>query len=251
MIEATGAEAGLDGDQQILIALQVIMKHGGIAPISQIYDGVDKKLEPNGFVLSTQGKASLRYFVNSKAVKQGLVQPHDPNDPDWKITQEGIRYLHNHSNAPLVSLKQTDFEDNDDAFEIGHNLDDARKRISASIVYRQGQASFRSGLMEVYGGQCPITGCDAVDALEAAHIIPYLGAKTNVLTNGLLLRADVHTLFDKGLIAVRPSDWKVVVADKIRGTVYQELAGRDFRLPDDKRYWPSVEGLELRVWELV
>ena len=59
---------------------------------------------------------------------------------------------------------------------------------------------FRDALIGAYAGRCAITGCSVLDILEAAHITPYLGPDTNHVTNGLLLRADLHTLFDTCLL---------------------------------------------------
>ncbi|EAN8121017.1 HNH endonuclease, partial [Salmonella enterica] len=55
-----------------------------------------------------------------------------------------------------------------------------------------------------------------LQVLEAAHIHPYLGEKTNVVSNGLLLRADVHTLFDLGLLWVNPADLRIGIAEALR-----------------------------------
>jgi hypothetical protein len=49
-----------------------------------------------------------------------------------------------------------------------------------------------------------VTGSQVVDLLEAAHIKPYRGEKDNNLTNGLLLRADIHTLYDLDLLGIDP-----------------------------------------------
>ncbi|MEZ0198617.1 HNH endonuclease, partial [Pseudomonas qingdaonensis] len=79
-------------------------------------------------------------------------------------------------------------------------IEDSRKRILREITERQGQGAFRSGLLTAYEGRCTITDCKVTQVLEAAHITPYLGPKTNNISNGLLLRSDLHTLWDKGLI---------------------------------------------------
>ena len=95
---------------------------------------------------------------------------------------------------------------------------DARKRVARSIAVRRGQPKFRRALLDAYGSKCCITRCDAPEALEAAHILPYRGDETNHVQNGLLMRADIHTLFDLGLIAVTP-ELKVAVSRSLRGTV--------------------------------
>ncbi|MBE2321408.1 HNH endonuclease, partial [Solirubrobacter sp. CPCC 204708] len=73
-----------------------------------------------------------------------------------------------------------------------------------AVAQRRGQSTFRNQLLEAYDLRCAITGSNAVAVLEAAHICPYRGDHTNRVDNGLLLRADIHTLFDLGLIWVTP-----------------------------------------------
>ena len=70
------------------------------------------------------------------------------------------------------------------------------------IKTRRGQKYFRDMLLQNYEGKCCITGCEVTEALEAAHIIPH-GKEANYdLSNGLLLRADIHTLYDLNLFGI-------------------------------------------------
>ncbi|QUS60257.1 HNH endonuclease [Synechocystis sp. PCC 7338] len=124
------------------------------------------------------------------------------------------------------------------------NIKDARKRTMKEIVQRQGQPKFRSELLEAYDRRCAITGCDAEAALEAAHIIPYLGAQTNYVANGLILRADIHTLFDLHLISINPTTKQVFVSQDLLDTCYKEIDGIFIRLPEDTSAVPSFEALE-------
>ena len=117
-------------------------------------------------------------------------------------------------------------------------------RITVAIKRRCGQPAFRNALIAVYGGRCAVTGCDAADALEAAHIRRYAGARTNHSTNGLLLRADLHTLFDLGLVAVDTSTMTLMLASRLRGTSYESLHGKAVRLPEDFQHHPSREKLD-------
>ncbi len=82
-------------------------------------------------------------------------------------------------------------------------LSDAREKTFRAIALRKGQRKFRSSLLEAYK-QCIITGCDVEQTLEAAHIHPYKGEETNKIWNGLLLRADIHNLFDLYLLTIEP-----------------------------------------------
>lgn len=124
------------------------------------------------------------------------------------------------------------------------NLEDARRRVMASIVQRQGQTQFRRKLLTAYEGRCAISGCDAEPAIEAAHILPHQGTHTNHLKNGLLLRADIHTLFDLYLLSVQPDTYKIVIAPELIETCYQEFLGRRLTLPKDSLALPSKEALQ-------
>jgi len=97
------------------------------------------------------------------------------------------------------------------------NQEDGRKQIERMVTLRQGQRSFRNALMNAYERRCAVTGCAVDDILEAAHISPYLGKHTNHVTNGLILRADIHTLFDRGLIKVG-SDYRITARSDIEAT---------------------------------
>lgn len=124
------------------------------------------------------------------------------------------------------------------------SIEDARKRIRAGIILRQGQRSFRMALMKAYGGRCAMSDCDCPEALEAAHIHPYRGDETNYVTNGLLLRADLHTLFDLGKISVNAKDYTIIISDALRKTVYGRLHEAKLRLPKNPTLKPNDEVLK-------
>lgn len=123
------------------------------------------------------------------------------------------------------------------------SLDDARVRALRQIVLRRGQPAFRQILLEAYGGICAMTGCSVSDVLEAAHIRPYRGPETNHVTNGLLLRADIHTLFDLGKITVDEESLEIRVDPTLMGTDYQDLGGNRLKLPSDPLLRPSATAL--------
>lgn len=135
------------------------------------------------------------------------------------------------------------------------NIEDARKKKFASIVMRQGQPVFRRQLLEAYERRCALTDCPVEAVLEAAHICGYMGPQTNHVRNGLLLRADLHTLYDRALIAIDPESRRVSIAPELKGTEYASLAGHPLRLPDDPRHRPSPEALHIHwmhvrsIWE--
>jgi hypothetical protein len=126
---------------------------------------------------------------------------------------------------------------------------DGRKKVLAAIVQRQGQGEFRAKVLMAYRGLCAVTGCDVAEALEAAHIVPYRGPDTNHPSNGLLLRADLHTLFDLGLMAIDSADMRLLLSPRLTGTAYADLAGKQLQLPDEQSQAPSKEALDMhRCW---
>ncbi len=93
-------------------------------------------------------------------------------------------------------------------------------------VNRPAQGNFRSALLGRYGGECCITGCRVDTLLEAAHIIPYMGDHSDDVTNGLLLRVDLHRLFDAHLVTINPTTFTVEVAAEVDDAGYQAFHGK-------------------------
>lgn len=125
---------------------------------------------------------------------------------------------------------------------------DARLRVTRQIVARRGQPRFRVALLEAYSCRCAVTGADAESVLEAAHIRPYRGPDSNVAANGLLLRADIHTLFDLALLAINPGSRRVAISKTLAGSCYAELDGKPLRVPLSEEARPSTEALQ-STWE--
>lgn len=81
--------------------------------------------------------------------------------------------------------------------------EDQRKIVERQIKQRRGQKTFRDQLLKS-NPICAVTGCKLVDILEAAHINAYRNDSHNHISNGLLLRSDIHTLYDLNLCAINP-----------------------------------------------
>jgi putative restriction endonuclease len=118
---------------------------------------------------------------------------------------------------------------------------DARLRAFRNIVTRRGQPAFRAVLLKAYGGKCAITGFDAPAALEAAHLRPYRGPESDVVSNGLPLRADIHTLLDLRLIAIDPASRVIIISKALAGTRYELLSSRKLAEPIADWQRPSPE----------
>lgn len=107
-------------------------------------------------------------------------------------------------------------------------VEDNRTRTLKEITLRQGQGAFRSGLLTAYEGRCAISGSAVQQVLEAAHVTPYLGKETNHISNGLLLRSDLHTLWDRGLIYLC-EELKLQLKPSLDTSEYASLAGEKIR----------------------
>lgn len=114
---------------------------------------------------------------------------------------------------------------------------------------RRGQQVFKQELLKAYDGVCAITGCAVPEVLQAAHIIGYRGLATNVVPNGLLLRADVHLLYDRGLLTIDPGSLKVVTSDRLRRSCYAALDGKSIELPCEKSLAPNRDYLAVKFKE--
>lgn len=128
---------------------------------------------------------------------------------------------------------------------------DERELKLAQIALRRGRDAFRRTLLRAYESKCAVTRCDAVAALEAAHIMPYRGKKSDSVKNGLLLRSDIHTLFDLDLIGIRPRGRRIVLAKVLRGTTYESLAGEELWIPPVSAKQPSTRALAKRWKEFL
>ena len=98
---------------------------------------------------------------------------------------------------------------------------------------RPEQSRFRTLVFDAYGGQCAVTGCAIVVLLDAAHLRPW--RTHNQACDGVLLRCDLHRLFDAGLLTIG-TDYRV--GSQAHG--YEELNGRKLRLPRNRQDWPKL-----------
>lgn len=112
------------------------------------------------------------------------------------------------------------------------------------VKARRGQTNFRNRLLQAYGTTCAITGSEVVALLEAAHIVPHAQEPNYSTSNGLLLRADVHTLFDLHQISIN-SDCQVVVSRRLHNTEYAQYEWQHLKaFPKAPADQPSAKGLK-------
>jgi putative restriction endonuclease len=130
-----------------------------------------------------------------------------------------------------------------------NTLEDPARYGPAYLTHaRLGQGAFRVLVTEAYERRCAITGERTLPVLEAAHIKPYSQTGPHLISNGLLLRSDLHILFDDGYVTVT-DDLRVEVSKRIKeefenGREYYQHRGKPLLIiPDDSGERPSAEFL--------
>jgi putative restriction endonuclease len=106
--------------------------------------------------------------------------------------------------------------------------------VTRRLIPRKGQGPFRLALFDAYGHACAVSGEHSEPVLDAAHIRPYADERTYEVSNGLLLRTDIHRLFESGYVGVTP-DYEFEVSPRLKelwnnGKTYYELAERVGRI---------------------
>jgi putative restriction endonuclease len=117
----------------------------------------------------------------------------------------------------------------------------------ALVRPRLGQGTFRVAVTQAYGGRCAVSREHSLPVLEAAHIQAFNEGGPHDVPNGLLLRADIHRLFDRGYVTITP-DLHFEVSSRLReewenGKVYYDLQGREVSVPRARRDRPSPDFL--------
>ena len=171
--------------------------------------------------------------------------------PDWKPSiQVGRRYRLDEE--PGLSLWAN----------VEHLLRTSRPGVAASLSEptgprygpptftrpRLGQGSFQAAILDAYARTCAVSGERVLPVLEAAHIIPYGEGGEHRVDNGLLLRRDLHALFERGYLSVAP-DLDILVSKRLKeefhnGEGYLAMAGRRLLLPVRREDRPNPQFLD-------
>jgi hypothetical protein len=123
------------------------------------------------------------------------------------------------------------------------NEGDSRPLVERQLRERRGQAPFRNALRQRHGERCLVTGCKVLAVIEAAHIKPFRGQHDHHPENGLLLRSDIHTLFDLNLLGIEPDTLRVELHHDIEKE-YGHVAGKALMCEEGCR--PSHTALQRR-----
>jgi len=119
----------------------------------------------------------------------------------------------------------------DDFGEAPDDDPDELRKFAAKV--RKGQPKFRKNLLRLYDNRCAITGTGPKEVLEAVHILSHAETGINKTENGLLLRADLHDLFDANLLKINPDTLRVELDPKLKDTGYWKHQGVELRSRTD------------------
>lgn len=174
-----------------------------------------------------------------------------PIPKDWKSNiVQGKRY--DLTVEPGLSL----FAQVQERLSMTNNVDkkvtiigDPKEKYGApvSVLPRLGQGGFRIVVTDAYERKCAVTGEKVLPVLVASHIKPYASGGTHDPRNGILLRSDMHTLFDRGYVTIT-DDYHFEVSNKIKedfnnGREYYAHHGKVINIPRQLNQAPSKEYL--------
>jgi hypothetical protein len=160
------------------------------------------------------------------------IHSHHPDEGRWLLVRS----------VPFGARDGEDDQPEDDDGSPG--ADDVRRM--GTIKIRRGQAEFRASLIGAYAGRCAVTGSRIVDLLEAAHILPHAEGTNYRASNGLLLRADIHTLYDLHLLSI-DERYRVQLSKALETSEYRRYHGSDLlALPGTMEQQPSADNLRVR-----
>jgi len=179
----------------------------------------------NHFILYNEELAPLKAILKH-AMRTGGIDPASPERSAF-TSHNGRDWLES------LGFKTVYLEEYDEG-----SLDEySRSRKLYSVLSRPNQAEFRNRVIKLYSGACAITGCRSLGALEAAHIQSVADGGSDGQHNGILLRADLHRLFDQNFIALNPNCSELYVS-KIVKEDYFSFHGKFISLPTDG---PGIE----------
>lgn len=177
--------------------------------------GKINEIEPKQPILGDKRKRLAAHLINYKSFNPPLTF--------WQIGGDTRTNKTNSINRIELNLGKLSPN-----FETIPNDDFLNKQNYAKTI-RNGQYKFRKQLLDQYGHCCAICGHGPDSVLDACHILPHNVSGINQINNGLLLRSDLHNLFDDGLIKINPETFKIELDISLLKTPYAKYDGIQLR----------------------
>ncbi len=191
-----------------------------LTDVTVLPSGAELPLPPGFPMMATRGKG------------------YGPKDAEWSIIEETFANILWRAGVPTLRPES-------DA--LAHLPGQTREVVIGPHTVRRGQRWFASKMLTAYERRCAITGSHIAPTLQAAHIRPVAHEGQHRADNGLLLRSDVHTLFDDGYLGVDEKH-RLQVSRRLRtdfgnGREFYERAGAVIALPKRTEERPSAEAV--------
>ncbi|TAL98642.1 MAG: HNH endonuclease [Paraburkholderia sp.] len=190
---------------------------------------------------------AVRILIGERDPRKIEEVPEEASSVERRLLDKIDWYIHSYDTKTgaclVVRGVEPDASGSDEEYGDDVTYDEVQNR---AIKTRRGQTRFRQQLLDAYRRGCAITGSRITELLEAAHIVPH-SLMTNYSTrNGLLLKTDIHTLYDLHLISV-DATYTVHVSRRLANTDYGKLHGKKLEIfPDRSADQPSSTALEKR-----
>lgn len=236
LLEQLRDERGIDGRQRSRLIQQIRRAREFEEALEQSW----RRNLPLRVIINA-GRQRLREEIADRASSVELralderpwyIHSHRPDEGRWLLVRS----------VPFGAGDGEDDQPDDDDGSPG--ADDIRRM--GAIKIRRGQAEFRASLIGTYSGRCAVTGSRIVDLLEAAHILPHAEGTNYQASNGLLLRADIHTLYDLHLLSI-DERYRVQLSKALETSEYRRYHGADLlSLPSTMEQQPSADNLRVR-----
>jgi putative restriction endonuclease len=208
-----------------------------IAHYRKPYRGIGDDYEIGCIMLQSPFFFSQELWIRASDWASNIVQGKSYDTSDWSALQLWTNVI---EHLPLGSVATPTAAET--------STSPSRFGLPYLVTPRLGQSSFRVFVTDAYQRRCAFTNSPVLHVLAAAHIRPFADEGPHDVRNGILLRQDVHTLFDRGYLTVTP-DYRIEVSSRIKdefdnGREYYASQGKQLTVPRDPESLPAREYLE-------
>lgn len=179
--------------------------------IGRAVTGVYNKVMNFRAIDTTDPRSGLK--AGGRIDKEVWEQFFDHDQAQIRLDRLDAEYGRLWGRKPAADVKPLRYDDFGDA---PNDNPDELQQFAARV--RRGQPKFRENLLRAYGGRCSISGHGPKEVLEAVHIAPHAKTGINELDNGLLLRCDLHSLFDSHLLRIDPGGLSISIDSSLKET---------------------------------
>lgn len=216
--------------------LEAVMLPNGSIP----YEEASSPQRKKGLAVRSTKNSSLSEKKADKSPQKSL----ESNSPTNTLNSSDRNLTTTYNGKVIEAQEQIVYKSRLSAAEERLDLNGGFKTSSITIAHRRGPSKLRQELLAAYNRQCAISSCNAEPVLEATLLIPNSLHNNFNVSDGLLLRADIHTLFDLYLIAIEPDTMKVLVAPSLQETSYGEFHSQLLQTPILEEFKPNRRALQ-------